>query len=177
MHPSYVDIENEFSEIGVEVDHLSARLARLNQHQAPADMQDKWEATVICASAAEKIYTGCERVMARLATEVDGTQVAHADGWHMALLRRMARPFPGVRGPIISGECYSVLDRLRAFRHRERNTYGINLDFGIVVERAAEAVAGFELFRAQVRAFFERRDDDTEGKDEAPVPNSGPGIR
>ncbi len=29
MHSSYVDIENEFAEIGVEVEHLSARLFRL----------------------------------------------------------------------------------------------------------------------------------------------------
>lgn len=47
-----------------------------------------------------------------------------------------------------------MLDRLRAFRHRERNTYGINLDFGIVVERAREAVEGFGIFRDEVRKFL-----------------------
>ena len=34
--------------------------------------------------------------MARLATEVDGVVVPRSDGWHVALLRRMAKPFPGV---------------------------------------------------------------------------------
>lgn len=67
-----------------------------------------------------------------------------------------------------------MLDKLRAFRHRERNTYGINLDFGIVVERGREAVAGFAMFSREVRAFFGRGDDD-EIKDDA-LP-SGPGIR
>lgn len=147
MHPSYVDIENEFGEIAVEVEHLSARLSRLDLCKPPADPQERWEATVICASAAEKVYTGCERIMARLAAEVDGLPVPHSEGLHMALLRRMARPYPGVRSAVISGECYAVLDKLRAFRHRERNTYGINLDFGIVVERGREAVAGFGSFR------------------------------
>lgn len=169
MHPGYVDIENEFSEIEVEVDHLSARIARLDPREPPEDMQDRWEATVICASASEKVYTGCERVMARIATEVDGVAVSHSDGWHVALLRRMAKPYPGVRGPIISGECYAVLDKLRAFRHRERNNYGINLDFGIVVERGGEAVAGFAMFSLEVRAFFGRSDADDKIKDDAPT--------
>lgn len=156
MHPSYVDVANELTEVGLEVDHLSARLARLDPNATVQNPQDRWEASVICASAAEKIYTGCERVMARIATEVDGVPIAHAEGWHMAVLRRMANPYLEVRGPIISAECYLVMDKLRAFRHRERNTYGMNLDFEIVVNRATEAVAGFERFRDEVRAFFGR---------------------
>ena len=154
MHPSFVDIENEFLEIGSEAEHLSARLERLDPFNPPADVQERWEATHVCASAAEKIYTGCERVMARLAAEVDGSAMVHSDGWHSALLRRIANPFPGVRRPIISKECYQVLDKLRSFRHRERNTYGINLDFVIVAERGRQAVAGFAMFREEVRTFL-----------------------
>ncbi len=95
-------------------------------------------------------------------------------GWHSALLRRMANPFPGLRGAMISEamiseECHRRLDRLRAFRHRERNTYGINLDFGIVVDRAREAVSAFAGFRDEIRAFLGRHPidgprDDPEGK-------------
>ena len=95
MHPSYVDLENEFSDIEIEVNHLADRLARLDPDRPPGDMQDRWEATVICASASEKIYTGCERVMARIAGDVDGVPVSHSDGWHVALLRRLARAFFG----------------------------------------------------------------------------------
>ena len=47
-----------------------------------------------------------------------------------------------------------MMDKLRAFRHRERNTYGMNLDFEIVIERATEAVTGFERFSSEVRLFF-----------------------
>lgn len=156
MHPSFVDIENEFSEIGFEAEHLSVRLKCLDRFEPPADMQERWEATHICASAAEKIYTGFERAMARLAAEVDGSAMAHSAGWHAALLRRMANPFPGVRPSVISRDCYAVLDKLRSFRHRERNTYGINLDSGIVAERGHQAVAGFSMFREEVRAFLRR---------------------
>lgn len=155
MHPAWVDVGNELDEIAREVARLSLRLERVGTERPATGSQEEWEATLVCASAAEKIYTGCEWVMARLASEVDGVPVTHSEGWHGALLRRMSCPFPQVRGPIISGKCHAVLDRLRAFRHRERNTYGVNLDFGTVVERAHEAVAGFEIFRREVRTFAE----------------------
>jgi len=158
MHPSYGDVENELSQIAIEVHHLSVRLSRLDISGSPTDAQDQWEATLICATATAKIYTGCERVMARLATDVDGSAVAHADGWHVGLLGRMANPFPGVREAVISRECYTVLDKLRAFRHRERNTYGINLDYGVVVKRASEAIIGFDIFRDEVRIFLGGRE-------------------
>jgi hypothetical protein len=97
MHPIFVDIENEFSEIASEAEGLSNRLIRLDAEGPLLDFQERWEATHVCASATEKIYTGCERVMARLASEIDGSPVSHSDGWHMALLRRMARPYPDLR--------------------------------------------------------------------------------
>lgn len=156
MHPASVNVGNELAEIAQEAARLSLRLERVGTERLPTGSQAEWEAMLVCASAAEKIYTGCERVMARLASEVDGVPVVHSEGWHGALLRRMSHPFPDARGPIISGPCHGVLDRLRAFRHRERNTYGINLDFNIVVERAREAVEGFGLFRDEVRAFLEQ---------------------
>jgi len=154
MHAIFVDIENEFSDIAEEVDHLSRFLDRLGDAELSATGQASWEAARVCASATEKIYTGCERIMAKVAREVDGAPVSHAEGWHAALLRRIAHPFPGIRHSIISDACYRQLDRLRAFRHRERNTYGTNLDFDIVIERGREAVAIFGVFHEEVRSFF-----------------------
>jgi hypothetical protein len=162
MPTNFVDIENEFSEIAIEVGHLENRLTRLDYQNPPADPQDEWEATLICASAAEKIYSGCERVMARLAADLDGAAVSHSEGWHSALLRRIANPYPGIRGPIISPECLAILDKLRSFRHRERNSYGIHLNFEIVIERAGEAVVGFAKFRAEVTHFLDTRNSTTQ---------------
>lgn len=154
MHPSYVDIENELLEIQAEVNHLSSYLNHIDHQNLPTDDQERWKSALICASATEKIYTGCERVMARLAAEIDKSHVMHVDGWHISLLRRMANPYPGVRGVIISNVCYLALDKLRSFRHRERNTYGINLDYEIVVERASESVITFANFRNEIKTFF-----------------------
>ena len=102
MHATSVDVENEFAAIEKEVLHLARALARLDDSHPEPDGQDAWEASHVCASATEKIYTGCERIMARLASEVDNAAVAHSDQWHVALLRRMANPYPGVRPAIIS---------------------------------------------------------------------------
>lgn len=154
MRATFVDIENEFADVAREVDQLGLTLAAARDRRPDAGSHAEWELTHICASAVEKIYTGCERIMARIAVEIDGSPVGHAEGWHAALLRRMANPFPGVRGAVLSQDGLRLMDRLRAFRHRERNTYGINLDADIVLERAAEALTAFQVFRAQVRAFF-----------------------
>ncbi len=153
MRPNWVDVENELAEIAWEVGRLQNRLARITPESLRSGTQEEWEVTLVCASAAEKIYTGCERVMARLAADVDELPVTRSDGWHTALLRRLANPFPGARDAVLSKDCFAILNKLRAFRHRERNTYGINLDAAIVVDRAHEAVAGFALFRMEVTAF------------------------
>lgn len=154
MHPRSVDVENELREIGVGAGHLPARLTRLDMNDSPHDTQKRWEAIAVCASAAEKIYTGCERVMSRPASEHDQLPVIHAEGWHTALLWRMANPLPDRRGPVISHELHGLMNRLRAFRHHERNTYGSGVEHGIVVVRATEAVAGYDRFSDEVRLFL-----------------------
>jgi hypothetical protein len=55
---------------------------------------------------------------------------------------------------IVSAECYARLDRLRAFRHRERNTHGLNLALDIVLPRAREAIGAVSMLHADVTAFF-----------------------
>lgn len=155
MHATFVDVENEFAEIAQEVEFLARTLAASHISRPEAGTHREWELTHVCASAIEKIYTGCERVMARIAADVDGSPLSHTEDWHAALLRRMANPFPAVRGPVISPACSRQMDRLRAFRHRERNSYGINLDPDIVLERGGEAVEAFHAFHAEVRDFFD----------------------
>ena len=154
MPPSFGDLEDELTEISVEVEHLATRLRKFVPGLVLGDPQERWEAAHICASATEKVYTGCERVMAWLASEIDGAPIAKSDAWHSTLLHRMANPMPPARDAILSAECYALLDRLRSFRHRERNSYGINLDLEIVLDRAAEAVTAFHIFRFDIETFL-----------------------
>lgn len=152
MPGTFVDIQNELADIAGEVQMLSrgAEICR----SSPQDVEEAltWLTIQGLASGIEKIYTGCERVMAMIATDVDGAKIDHSEGWHISLLKRMAHPFPNVREAVISPECYKMLDRLRAFRHRERNTYGLTLDREIVLERAVQTKSAFEKFRSEVGA-------------------------
>jgi hypothetical protein len=153
MRGIFVDIENELVDIENEVDMLSGAVDIFKRQAEDADAVRRWLTVQGLASGVEKIYTGCERVMAMIASEIDRAKVDHSEGWHISLLKRMAHPFPGVRDAVISAESYRALDRLRAFRHRERNSYGLSLDPEIVLERAMQTKPAFEGFRADVAAF------------------------
>jgi hypothetical protein len=148
MQAIFVDLENELREITEEAEMLKLALAahQVMKPKLPAHMF--WLQVSGLASGVEKLYTGCERVMATIASKIDGSTVSHDDAWHLTLLRRMSNPFPGVRDSVLTNETYRALDGLRAFRHRERNSYGTKLDPEIVEERAAEALEAFELFKA-----------------------------
>ena len=149
----FVDIENELSDVTSEVEMLSRSLELYRS--PPKDAPEAWHWITIqgFASGVEKVYSGCERVMQMIASEVDRSKVDHAEGWHMSLLKRMANPYPDVRDAVISSKCCQALDRLRAFRHRQRNSYGLALDRAIVLERAAQVEEAFEMFRSEVAAF------------------------
>ncbi len=108
----------------------------------------------VFASATEKVYTGCERVMARIAALIDGAPLDRGEGWHVALLQRMANPYADIRPAVISDPCLTALNRLRAFRHRERNSYGLRLDPDIVRQRAQEVEPALSQFHGEVLAMF-----------------------
>ncbi|WP_020185410.1 hypothetical protein [Methylopila sp. 73B] len=155
MRGSSIDIENELRSVADEVEMLASAVELVRRDSPPAgETAYTWLAVQGLASGVEKIYTGCERVMGMIAQQIDGAKVERDEGWHVALLKRMANPFPEVRGPVISHESYQALDRLRAFRHRERNTYGLSLDRDLVVERSEEAVDAFQRFQSDVLRFL-----------------------
>ena len=153
MPVNSVDLENELADVGKEVDMLASGLAIFEDSATNADPAWLWLAVQGLASGVEKIYTGCERLMAMIAASVDGARVEHSEGWHISLLKRMANPFPDVRAAVISEQTYKALDRLRSFRHRERNTYGLVLDTDIVVERAHQTIEAFGQFSLELAVF------------------------
>lgn len=158
MRGIFVDIQNELADLEKEAALLADSL-ELIEREARKDETWSWLVVQGLASGIEKIYTGCERVMDMIAREIDGAPVSHAEGWHASLLKRIANPFPGVREAAISEDTYAALDRLRSFRHRERNSYGLSLDPEIVVERAGEAKGAFTRFQANIVAFTLRHQD------------------
>lgn len=156
MPAIFTDIENELSDIAKEVDLLVRAIEFQDSPQFSDDPAWRWLTTQGLASGIEKIYTGCERVMAMIASDIDREPIEHGEGWHSRLLKRVAYPFPGIRDAVLSEAGHAALDQLRSFRHRERNSYGLMLDAQIVSERARVTKAVFELFRSEVRSFLQR---------------------
>jgi hypothetical protein len=155
MQAIFAEIETEFDDITAEADRLRQAIAQhLSVGPEPTSLA-AWMDLHVFASATEKVYTGCERVMARIATLVDGVPLDRGEGWHVALLQRMANPYSDIRPAAISETCLAALNRLRAFRHRERNSYGLRLDPDIVLARAQEVEATLSRFHAEVVALFE----------------------
>ena len=152
MRGIFAEIDSELADIEREGAMLDAAV-KLFQAGPEDDAAWTWVVVQGIASGVEKIYSGCERVMAIVASQIDQDPIERRDGWHVALLRRVAQPYPGVRDPLISQKTLEEMDVLRSFRHRQRNSYGLILDAGIVIQRATEASAAFADFKADVGRF------------------------
>jgi hypothetical protein len=151
-------IRYEFEDIGIEAAQLSDYLKEIGSRLPDKDTPEHWRHTHVCGSAIEKIYTGMERIMSRLASMLDGEPVGKSgESWHRALLLRMSMPYPGVRGRIICEETLGLLNNLRGFRHRERHSYSMALDLEIVIQRARDAIAAVQQLKAEVEPFLGER--------------------
>jgi hypothetical protein len=148
-------VNAEFHDIGVEAQQLSEYLKGIESPLPAVNSLEHWRHTHVCGSAVEKIYTGMERIMSNLAKNLDRDPVGKSgDSWHQALLLRMSNPYPAVRDRVVSEGTLALLNNLRAFRHRERNSYATTLDLGIVIERARDAIAAVGHLKDEMQPFL-----------------------
>jgi predicted nucleotidyltransferase len=80
------------------------------------------------ASYLHQFYTGCERILERIAVTVDGGLPGGAFS-HANLLAQMAQELPGIRPAILNGALWLRLQDYLAFRHFFRHAYGYTLDW------------------------------------------------
>lgn len=71
-------------------------------------------------------YSGVERILLRIATEIDSF-VPRSATWHVDLLNQAAVEVSGLRPAVISKRVREDLDEYRSFRHVARNVYSQNL--------------------------------------------------
>ena len=67
-------------------------------------------------------------------------------------LRHQLLRFP--LGGVILGSDFTLLNNLRAFRHRERNSYATTLDLEIVIERAPDAITAAGHLKDEMQPFL-----------------------
>ena len=102
-----------------------ARVVRAIQETAqalpsPEEPSHKDEAAL--GAFVHSFYNGVENVLKRLAQEVDRS-VPTGEGWHRALLRRMAAEVPGVRPAVLRPNTVAALEPYLGFRHFFRHSF------------------------------------------------------
>lgn len=153
MHPIFADIQQDLDDSAHEAEMLeSARLRAAAVITDSNDPVDRWIHVNAVASGVEKVYSGIERVLVRIARSID-RYVPDGPDWHVTLLRRMAHPLPERRPTVISAATMGQLDVLRAFRHRERFSYVADLDPERVLAIAATVPAAMSAVAEELAAF------------------------
>jgi predicted nucleotidyltransferase len=106
------------------------------------------------ASYLHQFYTGCERILERIAMRVDGGQPGGAFS-HANLLAQMAQELPGIRPAILNEGLWRSLQDYLAFRHFFRHAYGYTLDWAKLRPLVMGLSATQSDFQSQLRTFFE----------------------
>ena len=97
-------------------------------------------------------YTALETLLERVARLLDD-ELPTGPSWHQELLDQMRIQLPGLRPPVIPGECLPELNELRRFRHFFRNAYVLDLD-AAKVRRQQQCLAAIHApLRASLDAF------------------------
>ena len=146
-----------FAEITAVLDKAEAEAARAKRaadrlSRTRADALGQWIHLTAVASGIEHAYSGMEQAFKIIAAEIDGA-VPTAEDWHARLCALMFTPVPGRRPAVLPAALRSELDDLRAFRHRVRNLYGIELVAKVVKEKAARAPVIVRKVRRALRVF------------------------
>jgi len=100
------------------------------------------------------MYTGCERILLHLISNIDGG-IPKSDEWHREVLRQASLPIPGIRGPILSDKATcDFLSELRGLRHVIRNVYVHRLKRENLLSLGKSAVDYYPRFKQEIEQFM-----------------------
>jgi len=106
------------------------------------------------ASYLHQFYTGCERILERIAVTVDGSLPGGAFS-HANLLAQMARELLGIRPAVLSEALWLGLQDYLAFRHFFRHAYGYTLEWAKLRPLVTDMPATLADMQGQLMAFFD----------------------
>ena len=140
-------IEDELAALGHMVQAVQEGLGPLEE--APSQF-----AMNALASYLHQFYTGCERILERIAVAVDGALPGGAFS-HANLLAQMARELPGIRPAVLHEALWLRLQDYLAFRHFFRHAYGYTLEWAKLRPLVASMAATLTDVQGQLLAFLE----------------------
>ncbi|MDH3602078.1 MAG: nucleotidyltransferase domain-containing protein, partial [Candidatus Tectomicrobia bacterium] len=106
------------------------------------------------ASYLHQFYTGCERILERIAVTVDGGLPGGAFS-HANLLAQMAQELPGIRPAILNRTLWLRLQDYLSFRHFFRHAYGYTLDWAKLRPLVASLSTTQTDLQSQLRTVLE----------------------
>lgn len=142
-------VEDELTALQRIAEEIEAGLAQLAQRAAPPS---QFEMNAL-GSYIHQFYTGCERILERIAIQIDGALPGGVFS-HANLLAQMAREQPGVRPPILNEGLWLHLQDYLKFRHFFRHAYGYTLEWAKLRPLVEEVAATLANLREQLDVFF-----------------------
>jgi hypothetical protein len=106
------------------------------------------------ASYLHQFYTGCERILERIAMAMDGGLPGGVYA-HANLLAQMARELPGIRPAVLNEALWLRLQDYLAFRHFFRHAYGSTLEWAKLQPLVVSMPTTLADVQEQLRVFFE----------------------
>ena len=105
------------------------------------------------ASIFHDLYTGIERIFAKIAAELNGG-IPNTPQWHADLLQDMSLNLEDVRPHVITGKLRDSLLPFLRFRHLFRNLYGFNLDPPRMAELNEAFSTVLDTFNSEMHGFI-----------------------
>lgn len=107
-----------------------------------------------CASILHDFYSGIEKIFVNIAREIDQT-VPKSEGWHRQLLEQMTLDIPVKRPAVIDPELAAQIQQYLSFRHRFRNLYGYELEWGKMEELINNMESTLKRLKDSMERFLE----------------------
>lgn len=107
-----------------------------------------------CASILHDFYSGIEKMFINIARETDRT-VPRGEGWYRELLEQMTLDIPVKRPAVIGSELATQLQQYLSFRHRFRNLYGYELEWGKMDELIKNMDSTLKRLKDSMESFLE----------------------
>jgi hypothetical protein len=106
------------------------------------------------ASILHDFYSGMERILLRIAQELNGG-VPSSEHWHRELLLDMTLHLDSVRPAVMSRELHDLLLPYLGFRHLFRNVYGYVIDAERLERLDDRFDAVLDRFTGELRVFLD----------------------
>lgn len=154
-------MRTELEKIEQVVDHAEGAVSRAGQQ--PED-EDYFMAAA--ALDLHSFYAGVERLLALIATEIDGG-LPKGPRWHRDLLEQMTLKVRGVRPAVLQPETQIALINYLEFRHVVRNVYTFDLRPGRLQELVTGLRIAFELTQRDLLVFVKFLDSLADADEDA----------